>query len=483
MSAPTTLLPIEWNRRLCDALYLTNTPPSVAARAAAMMHTAMYDAMTLFLDGKETATTPLLQQLRRQANPCDYSPENRREAFSYAAFRMLTTYQAIFMPPVKPDKWAAFQRDLETFFCNLGYDPGYRAEDRDKASGIGNLAARLIFESRKTDGANQDGKFADTSGYNPKNPPPPELPLKEYIDRWQPLIQPANQKPQNFLTPHWGAVKPFALTSGGQFRPPAPKKPGDLSDRDPFKQQANELAQISAALSPKQKIIAEFWAGLHEDHFAGLPDKADYPYGVTPPAQLCRIGCEIIEEQQLKSVPAVTFLFVLTNALLDSSIACWEAKRCYDYLRPETAIHQLKDDDAPFLSWGGPGRGAVPMEGEGWTPYIPTPPFPEYVSGHSTFSAAAAEIVKCFFCDNRYVQQVTIQPGGSRIEGACEPALPTEPVTLSWNTVDEMAKEAAESRLYGGIHFKDGCEKGMELGKQVALCVWHKATTEFLNAC
>ena len=449
-----------------------------------MFHTAMYDAMTLFLPDRETATTAELQRLKSMEDHCDYSPENRREAISYAAYSMLTTYSAIFMPPATEDqqnRWGQFRQELDAFFCELGYDPNYKAEERDKAAGIGNLAARLIFESREMDGANQAGKFADNSGYMPKNEAPPALPKEGYRERWQPLTQ-ANNKVQSFLTPHWGKVKPFALTSTEYFRPPAPKKPGDLSDRDPFKIQANEIAAISGTLTPKQKIIAEFWAGMHEDHFPGLPTKADYKNWVTPPAQMCRIGCEIIEEKELKTVQAVIFLFILTNALMDSSIACWDAKRCYDYLRPETAINRLKDNDMPFPSWGGPGRGTVIMEGEGWKPYIPTPPFPEYVSGHSSFSAATAEIVKCFFGDNRYVQQVTIQPGGSVIEGACTPALPEDSVTLCWETVDEMAQEAAHSRLYGGIHFKDGCEQGMALGKKVAQCVWEKAN-KFLSGC
>jgi hypothetical protein len=89
----------------------------------------------------------------------------------------------------------------------------------------------------------------------------------------------------------------------------------------------------------------------------------------------------------------VKMFLVLSNAIFDAGIAAWEVKRAYDSVRPITAI--------PFLfrgktthAWGGPGRGAVDMDGAQWIPYqaatFPKPPFPDYVSGHSTYSAAAA---------------------------------------------------------------------------------------------
>ena len=137
-------------------------------------------------------------------------------------------------------------------------------------------------------------------------------------------------------------------------------------------------------------------------------------------------------------------------------------------------------DNQRFNSWGGPGRGAVEMEGEGWQNsgvgnYVPTPPFAEYVSGHSTFSRSMSEIVKCFFGDLQFETSVCIPAGGSKIEGDCDPPLPEQEVVLSWTTVDEMADQAGISRQYGGIHFEDGDLRGRELGRKVALCAWEKA--------
>ena len=78
---------LAWNRHACDALYLTYTPPTIASRMLAIMHTAMYDALTIFLEEKELATTEELRNLKE--NPCDYTAENRQEAYSYAAYRVL----------------------------------------------------------------------------------------------------------------------------------------------------------------------------------------------------------------------------------------------------------------------------------------------------------------------------------------------------------------------------------------------------------
>jgi hypothetical protein len=469
MAALPTTLPILWNRYTCDALYLSNTPPTIAARTLATVHTAMYDALTLFLPGKETATTLALQQLKAQELPCDYTPENRREAYSYAAFRVLNT-DAIFASALP----ATFKTELETFFKSLGYDPKNTAEKTNTPSGIGNMAARLVLEARAADHSNQQNKFADTSRYAPLNPPPPELPKAENLDHWQPQLK-ADYKPQAFLTPHWGGVKPFGLSRGDQFRP----KPPINNCGQGFKEQADMIADISACLTDEQKMVAEYFAGMHEEQFPGLPTPAEYKRWITPPAQLSRVGCEIIEDRELKSTPAVIFLFALSNALLDASIAAWDAKRYYDYVRPDTLIRNVKDNET-FNSWGGPGRGTVEIEGEGWQPYIPTPPFAEYVSGHSTFSSATAEIVKCFFGDGKYEHSITIPIGGSKVEGACVPAPPLCDITLSWTTVDELAEQAGMSRLYGGIHFKDGNLQGRELGKKVAVAVWTKAC-DYLN--
>lgn len=147
------------------------------------------------------------------------------------------------------------------------------------------------------------------------------------------------------------------------------------------------------------------------------------------------------------------------------------------------AVRTLAVTAIPYLfhgqqirAWGGPGKGTVEMDGKDWIPYqvstFPTPPFPEYISGHSTFSAAGAEILKRFTHSDRFGGSVTFAKGSS----VTEPAFtPQAPVTLSWMTFTDAADQAGISRRYGGIHFELGDLVGRATGRLVATKAWEKA--------
>jgi hypothetical protein len=171
--------------------------------------------------------------------------------------------------------------------------------------------------------------------------------------------------------------------------------------------------------------------------------------------------------------------FVLHNAILDAGIAAWDMKRAYDSVRPVTAI--------PFLfagkkirAWGGSGKGTVEMDGSNWMPYqpasFPTPPFPDYVSGHSTYSSTAASILASWTGSDRFGYSVTLPKGSSKIEPG---VTPVRPVTLTWTTLTEAAEEAGLSRRYGGLHFERADLAGRQLGRLVASKAWAKAQTYF----
>jgi hypothetical protein len=104
-----------------------------------------------------------------------------------------------------------------------------------------------------------------------------------------------------------------------------------------------------------------------------------------------------------------------------------------------------------------------------------TPPFPEYVSGHSTFTAAGRTILGGFEGSDKFNAQVVIPAGSSRFEANT----PATNITLTWKTLTAAADEAGWSRRWGGIHFKSGDEHGRLLGKVVASDVWDKAQTYF----
>src|SRR5215467_3562395 len=161
--------------------------------------------------------------------------------------------------------------------------------------------------------------------------------------------------------------------------------------------------------------------------------------------------------------------FALTNAIFDAGIASWDVKRILDSVRPVTAIPYLFQG-TKIRSWGGPGRGTIWMEGSQWIPYqpttFPTPPFPEYISGHSTFSAAGATILALWTGSERFGDSVTFAPGSS----STEPGItPTQAVTLHWRTFHDAADQAGISRRYGGIHFTRGDLVGRAVGDLVGL--------------
>jgi hypothetical protein len=104
-----------------------------------------------------------------------------------------------------------------------------------------------------------------------------------------------------------------------------------------------------------------------------------------------------------------------------------------------------------------------------------TPPFPEYVSGHSTFSAAGRTVLISFFGTDNFNAKVTIKAGSSKIE----PGVPAKDVVLSWNTLTAAADQAGMSRRYGGIHFRSGDEHGRSLGRVIGYNDWTKAQTYF----
>jgi hypothetical protein len=143
---------------------------------------------------------------------------------------------------------------------------------------------------------------------------------------------------------------------------PPPTRTGPATDRP------------TLSSSSEHKAIAEYWA--------------DGPGSETPPGHWCLHAQHVSARDGHGLDEDARLFFALTAALLDAGIASWDAKRTYDSMRPITAIRFLFSG-REVLAWGGPGLGPRRIRGEDRQPYIPTPPFGEYVSGHSTFSAAA----------------------------------------------------------------------------------------------
>ncbi|MDJ0367577.1 vanadium-dependent haloperoxidase [Hymenobacter sp. H14-R3] len=142
---------------------------------------------------------------------------------------------------------------------------------------------------------------------------------------------------------------------------------------------------MQARLTPTQKVTAEYWA--------------DGPHSELPPGHWLLFTTFLMARDKLNLAETVKLFFAVSNAVFDASIATWEAKRFYDYCQPITAIRYLFRGKT-VRAWGGAGQGTIDLPGELWRPFqadnFPTPPFSEYVSGHSTFSMAAATVLKAY---------------------------------------------------------------------------------------
>jgi hypothetical protein len=350
--------------------------------------------------------------------------------------------------------------DFRTLMTGMGYDPDDGSTDPATPAGVGNRATAAVLAYRATDGSNQANGYADTTGYQPVNSP------DQVVDpmRWQPLRVPDGAggfTVQKFLTPQWGGVTPFALTSPDQVPLPGPTRTTLLL----LDQEITDTLLQSATLTDLTKTRAEYWA--------------DGPHSETPPGHWILFAGAVARARGYGLDQSVKLTFAVANAELDASIAAWNAKRRWDYVRPITAV-RTRMKGKLVLAWAGPGKGTRLIRGETWTPYqaatFPTPPFPEYVSGHSTFSGAGARVLQAFTGSDLFGARVTIRPGSSFVEPGITPLLPTP---LVWATFSAALDDAGMSRRYGGIHFPDADLDGRTLGRSVGENTWAKAQTYF----
>jgi hypothetical protein len=435
---------LRWDEQTLAAIRGLKTGPPINARALAIVHTAMFDAWAAY-DATAVPTLPAGWARRPAA---ERTLAYKSMAISFAAYRALLG--------VYPAKAA----DFTAFMTALGYDPNDTTTDPASPAGVGNQAAAAVLAFRANDGSNQAGGYADTSGYVPVNTPD----QVNDVFHWQPLRVPDGNGGfvvQKFMTPHWRSVTPFALTSPDQFLTPGPTRL-TLGLLD---QEVNEAVLQSAALTDLQKVRVEYWA--------------DGPTSETPPGHWCVFAQAISRARGHSLDQDAKLFFALANAELDASIASWNAKRRWDYVRPITAVRTRKAGQL-ILAWGGPYRGTRLIRGENYQPYqpatFPTPPFPEYVSGHSTFSSAGARVLQRFTGSDLFGARLTVRSGTSRVEPGATPLLPQ---ILTWPTFSIALDEAGRSRRQGGIHFLDGDFNGRTLGTSVGQNAWTKAQTYF----
>ena len=366
----------EWLERAMEFVASRDKDPPASSRNYALVAVAAYDATVAAWHWKDRYNRPPPEGDSLFDAPPDPSYPSEHAAIAGAASRVLAH--------LYPDESSARLEQEAEQEAQSRVDAGVaRPSDVEAGLALGRQVADRLIEH-----ADRDGYNRKWDGRRPHGPaywdPPPGSAARPV----QPLA---------------GTWKTWVIRSGDQFRPPPPPRFGTAS----FDEQVRAEMHAQEELTPEQKRATRFWAGGQ-----GTP----LPAGIWIQVALARLRGDGLSTPREARV-----LALLTVALADAGVAAWDAKYTYWYPRPENGIRD---------------SGADPD----WKPFIPTPFFPAYVSGHSTYSAAAAEVMSHLFPEDGE----------------------------EW---DRRARQAGLSRIWGGIHWPVDNVYGQRMGRQVGRLV------------
>ena len=379
----------DWNEAMLNAVRRENTAPVLAARNLAILHLAIFDA----INSVDRTRVPYRSLVPARG------AVSRELVVAAAGYGVAA---ALF-----PTERRSFELLwMDRMSCS-GSD-----EERTNSIAMGAAAARALLEERASDGA----QMALT--YFPSNHP----------GAWR--RTPPHFRPPEL--PNWRCLKPFAMTSCEQFRPPPPPR----LDGAQYAADLNEIKLLggrnSTARTPAETETARFWS--------------DFTGTVTPPGHWNQMARGIANDRGLKLAEKARLLALLNLALADAGIIAWDAKYTYNFWRPITAVRNADND----------GNAETTAEKD-WQPLLTSPPFPEYISGHSAFSGAAATVLGLFFGSD----QIDFRVGSDTLPG----------VFREYHDLAATAREIGHSRILGGIHFtssdKAGRASGGALGEYV----------------
>jgi hypothetical protein len=228
------------------------------------------------------------------------------------------------------------------------------------------------------------------------------------------------------------------LDSAAQFNPPAP--PAYSTDTNSvFFKAVKEVYTVNKNLSAEQRTIAKFW----DDNPFVFEHSGHMMFGnkkITPGGHWMGIAAIAARQTNADAVKAAKGYALTAVALFDAFISCWDAKYKWSYIRPITVINEFIDKT--------------------WTSVLQTPPFPEYTSGHSTITAAAATVLTKLYGNNFAYQDTS----DLRYIG----------MQRHFGSFMEAARECSVSRLYGGIHYRMSVERGTEAGTRIGELIIRK---------
>lgn len=394
-------------KKLTDMIVVDIFTPPVASRIYANTSLAMYEAIR-FLDTSQPSIASKLNGF----DPMPLPEKGVVHDFSISAVQA-------FCETAKKVTFSAdeIQRFKDSLIGRLS--AGMDKEVLNNSLVFGTRVADVIVRRLSADNY-QETRGMERFEVNTKDPA-----------RWVPTAPDY----ADALEPHWFKMKPFVLKRPDEYRAD-PFPAYDRRKGSRFYNEMNEVYAISKQLTEEQIDITLFWddnpfISKHKGHVM-FQDKKMTPGGHW--MAITQTACRLRNADLVGSAKA----YVGTSiALYDAFISCWFEKYYSARIRPQTAIQRLIDDQ--------------------WFSYLQTPPFPEYTSGHSTISASAAEALTHIFGDNiPFTDSSELEYG-----------LPVR----SFSSFRQAAQEASISRVYGGIHFRSGCDNGNKLGIRVGEAV------------
>jgi hypothetical protein len=403
-TAPQEVL-LSWHKLILELVRHTPTySPPVASRSLAYVGVTAFEAVATGSDE--------LQSLAGQLNGLQTVPQ-RATGETYDDAVVVQAAMAFAVKNLFANTGPTGQRVMASLEKKLRAEVS-KASPPDvvaRSEAHGRAVAEHVLAWSGDDG----GAVVENMGF------PLEYKVKQGPAHWVPTSLIAQQ--QAPLLPNWGKNRPFAMPNGAAC--PLPGPPTYSEDKSSeFYKQALEVYETKQSLSPEQTAIARFWSD-------------DPMLSPTPPGHWISIALQILERDDVGLEKSVDVLARLGVALADAFIGCWHDKFQYDVVRPVTYIRRVIDPK--------------------WETLLITPPFPEYPSGHSTQSGAAAEVLTDLFGENFAFEDATRHSDGVK--------------PRAFPDFRAAAREAGLSRLYGGIHYRAAIEHGLEQGRCIGAYV------------
>ena len=398
-------------KKLNDIVLENNFPPMIAARNYAYANIAAYEVIAAG-DKQYTSLAGQIHDFKTIEKPV----AGKRVDFAFAALLAFCKVgNAVTFPEGSMDVYVA---DLE----KKVKDAGIPSRVFDDSKAYANTVADSVMAWSKKDNY---ARIRSASKFS----------VTDEEGRWTPTPPMYAQA----IEPHWMEIRCLVMDSCSQFKPVRPPKFDPKNTTSDFYKAMLMVINSVDSLTPEQKHIADFW----DDNSFKLNVVGHVMYATkkfSPAGHWMNIVGIIANKQKADFNTTVSAYAQTSIALFESFISCWDEKYRSNYIRPETAINKYVNAD--------------------WKPYIQTPPFPEYTSGHAVISAAAAEVMTHYFGDNvAYTDSSELEFG-----------IPNR----SFTSVRTAAKEAAISRVYGGIHYKHSCDIGNESGIKIGQLVLQK---------